>query len=503
MTSSQIQSLDTAPASQAKLPRVVRPTSWKRRYGLVLALSDLAVITWAVVGAYVWRIGFEPPALSVGNRVLSPNHPVSYFTVAIVIIALWWTALAISDARAPEILGAGAEEYKRIFRASFFTFGAIAIVAYLSTADIARGFVVVALPAGVLGLAFSRAIARDALRSRRRNGLASTRAVIVGSGDRVAALISELQERPEAGYKVVGACVDAYPPVDASDLHGVPVLGTSAEAVECLERAGASAMAVTASLELGPAEIQQLGWELEGKDAELIMSPSLTSVAGPRIRMRPVSGLPLLHVEGPRLPRSGALLKNTFDRLGSAFLIAMLSPVFIGVAIAVKATSKGPALFFQERIGENGQPFNVFKFRSMVTGADAQLQELLAQQGTDGTPLFKPENDPRITKVGHFIRKYSLDELPQLFNVLLGTMSLVGPRPQRQAEVDLYQGGAERRLLCKPGMTGLWQVSGRSDMPWHKAMRLDLYYVENWSFTFDLLLLWRTVGVVLQGSGAR
>lgn len=219
--------------------------------------------------------------------------------------------------------------------------------------------------------------------------------------------------------------------------------------------------------------------------------------------MRPVSGLPLLHVEGPRLPRTGAIVKGTFDRFVAAWILLAISPLLAATALAVALTSRGPVFYSQERIGEDGEPFTMWKFRSMYPDADSKLAQLLKEQGKENDPLFKPDPDPRITPVGRFIRKYSIDELPQLWNVLVGDMSLVGPRPQRQAEVDLYPGGAERRLLCKPGLTGLWQVSGRSNLAWDEAIRLDLYYVENWSFTLDLLLLWRTSGVVLAGEGAR
>lgn len=488
----------------SKQQRITQSSSaWQVKYARLLAWTDLFVLAWAVVGAYVLRIGVEPKVVSVANRVLAPDTPISYWAVALGVLVSWWGALALFESRSPRILGSGAEEYKRIIHASFMVFGALAILAYLLMADVARSFVAVALPAGVIGLCISRALCREALRTRRRQGRASTSAVLVGSRYQVTQLMTELEERPETGYRVVGICVDEQDLDGISAIGKVPVLGASKDAVSLMGDAGANALVVASSRDLSPKDLQDLGWALDQRDAELIMSPTLTNIAGPRIQMRPVSGLPLLHVEGPRLPRRGAIMKGSFDRLGSATLIVMLAPVFVAVALAVKLTSKGPALYFQERIGENGQPFKVYKFRSMEVGADAKLQSLMAAQGGGDVPLFKPEDDPRITKVGYFIRKYSLDELPQLFNVLLGSMSLVGPRPQRQAEVDLYEKGAERRLLCKPGMTGLWQVSGRSDMPWNKAMRLDIYYVENWSFTFDILLLWRTIGVVFKGSGAR
>jgi exopolysaccharide biosynthesis polyprenyl glycosylphosphotransferase len=233
------------------------------------------------------------------------------------------------------------------------------------------------------------------------------------------------------------------------------------------------------------------------------MAPSLTDISGPRIHMRPVAGLPLVHIETPRFEGSKQARKRALDIVGSLSLIAVLMPLIASVALAVKLTSSGPLFYRQTRIGINGKPFGMIKFRSMVVNAHDQLAELLAAQGTSGTPLFKITDDPRITPIGRFMRKYSIDEVPQLFNVLRGDMSLVGPRPQVAGEVELYDEAARRRLNVKPGMTGLWQVSGRSTLSWEDAIRLDLYYVENWSFTGDLALLARTVqAVVAPGGGA-
>jgi exopolysaccharide biosynthesis polyprenyl glycosylphosphotransferase len=227
------------------------------------------------------------------------------------------------------------------------------------------------------------------------------------------------------------------------------------------------------------------------------VAPSLTDIGGPRIHTRPVAGLPLIHVETPRYAGSKLFTKRLFDILGSGALITALSPVLIVLAIMVKVTSPGPVLYKQERVGLNGDHFHMLKFRSMRVNADAELQSLLAAQGSSDKPLFKVQNDPRITSIGRLLRKHSLDEFPQLFNVFLGSMSLVGPRPQRDGEVALYDDAARRRLLLKPGMSGLWQVGGRSSLGWEDAIRLDLYYVENWSITGDIVILWRTIRAVL------
>jgi exopolysaccharide biosynthesis polyprenyl glycosylphosphotransferase len=232
------------------------------------------------------------------------------------------------------------------------------------------------------------------------------------------------------------------------------------------------------------------------------MAPSLTDIAGPRIHARPVAGLPLIHVETPRYQGADRFLKRAFDLVVSAGLLMVLSLPLLVVALLIVSTSPGGVFFAHERIGKRGRPFKMLKFRSMVADADAGLASLLRAQGTDDRPLFKVVDDPRVTKVGSFLRRYSIDEIPQLMNVLRGEMSLVGPRPQVAREVALYDNAATRRLFVKPGMTGLWQVSGRSNLSWDESVRLDLYYVENWSLTADLSIMARTVRAVFAKDGA-
>jgi len=259
----------------------------------------------------------------------------------------------------------------------------------------------------------------------------------------------------------------------------------------------ADTVVVTSTDDLPPDKVKEISWGLEAGRQHLVLAPNIIDIAGPRIHTRPVAGLPLIHVETPRFTRGERALKRSFDLAGAILAIILFSPVLLGVATAVKLTSRGPVLYKQERIGMNGEPFRMLKFRSMRVGADAQLSRLLQEQGTSTQPLFKIDNDPRLTSIGRSIRKYSLDEFPQLVNVLAGSMSLVGPRPQVAAEVALYSNSARRRLLARPGITGLWQVSGRSSLTWDQTVRLDLYYVENWSMIGDLSILLKTVGTVL------
>jgi exopolysaccharide biosynthesis polyprenyl glycosylphosphotransferase len=313
----------------------------------------------------------------------------------------------------------------------------------------------------------------------------------------------ELARHPEAGYWVLGACLSKRDQalLDSTNITlaktTIPVLGTPQRALESMDLVGADTLVITSADDLPPKRVRELSWGLEPGRQHLVVAPSLLDVGGPRIHTRPVAGVPLMHIETPTLSLIDRSVKRTFDIVGSALILVVLSPLFLAVAIAVATTSPGPVFYKQQRIGRLGGAFHMYKFRSMVVDADNKLAELLKAQGTEGTPLFKVRNDPRLTPIGPFIRKYSIDELPQLVNVFLGSMSLIGPRPQREAEVALYDEAAKRRLIAKPGMTGLWQVSGRSALSWEESIRLDLYYVENWTLTGDLMIMWRTAKAVL------
>jgi exopolysaccharide biosynthesis polyprenyl glycosylphosphotransferase len=280
----------------------------------------------------------------------------------------------------------------------------------------------------------------------------------------------------------------------------VPVVGEVGDAARLVEPLRADTVMVTGSDLVTPRTVKHLAWDLEPWGADLVLAPALTDVAGPRIRTRPVAGLPLLHVEAPGYSGPQHVLKRTFDVVGALVLIAVLTVPLVATAIAIRTTSRGPVLFRQERVGLCGEPFTVLKFRSMVVGAESRLEEVLGE-GNVGV-FYKARSDPRVTKVGAFLRRYSIDELPQLFNVLGGSMSLVGPRPQVALEVDQYDAEIGRRLLVKPGLTGLWQVSGRNDLTLEESVRLDLFYVENWTMAGDLLILLRTLRAVVGRAGA-
>lgn len=390
----------------------------------------------------------------------------------------------------------------RVARASFGVFGTIAIFAFLTRIDVARGYLLISLPVGIVVLMLTRWLWRQWLVAHRRLGEYSARVLLVGSRQSVTQIARDLRRSPDAGYHVVGACVPDGKVADVIDGTDLPIMGSVDAIDRALVATGADTVAVTSTDDLPADKVKQISWMLESGRQHLVLAPSITDIAGPRIHARPVSGLPLIHVETPRFSSGQRFVKRTLDIIGAAVLLVLLSPVLLVVAAVVKLTSPGPVFYRQERIGRGGKPFGMLKFRSMRTGADRELKDLLAAQGTDTQPLFKVKDDPRITPVGRFIRKYSLDELPQLMNVLSGSMSLVGPRPQIADEVALYSTAARRRLLARPGITGLWQVSGRSTTSWDEAVRLDLYYVENWSLIADIAILIKTVKAVVAPGGS-
>lgn len=474
--------------------------TWEVRYARQVALTDTLVVSLALTISYLLRYGVEGRELEIGLAG-QVSFVVEYLTMAIMLGISWLFLLSLADTRNPKQLDNGVVEYVRVINATLLTFGLLAIVGFSVRAQVGRGFLLIALPLGLALLLITRGLWRRKMQRNRAQGLCMYRTLVVGEWEKVAHVSREIQAAGNHGFDLVGAVTAGGTQQDT--VLELPVLGDYERLLEVVDAKAVDNVIITSADALTPAQMQQIGWELESRQVDLIVAAALTDIAGPRIHVRPVSGLPLIQVDYPTFTGRKYFLKRLFDIVGSIMLIILLSPVMLAVALAVKLTSPGPIFYSQERVGLDGKPFPMFKFRSMVVGADDQLKKLLEKQGTADKPLHKIEDDPRITPVGHFIRKYSLDELPQFFNVFLGTMSLVGPRPQREAEVALYAPHHHRRLFVKPGVTGLWQVSGRSDMDWEDAIRLDLYYVENWSLTGDIVILWRTIGAVLNPEGAR
>lgn len=475
------------------------PQDWRRSYARRLFLTDFVILIWVVYAAQIawFGAGWATLAAEEDSRI----NDLSYWAFSAILIAAWMWALSFTDSRSYRVIGTGSQEYIRVAVSSFRLFGVIAIIAFLTKTEVARGYLLISLPLGILTLILGRWVWRQWLIMKRQRGEYSAKVLLVGSLESVTQIARELQRNRAAGYEVVGACVPSGKIADSITGTGVPIMGTVDSVSRAVAATGADTVAITSTDELPPNRVKEISWGLEAGRQHLVLAPSIVDIAGPRIHVRPVAGLPLMHVETPRFTRGQAFVKRGFDVIATTFITLLLSPVLIAVALGVKATSSGPLLYKQERIGLRGEPFQMLKFRSMRVGADRELAALLAAQGTSATPLFKIKNDPRITPIGRLIRKFSLDELPQLFNVLGGSMSLVGPRPQIAEEVALYDEAARRRLLARPGITGLWQVSGRSSLDWEQTVRLDLYYVENWSLLGDLSILARTVRAVVAPGG--
>ncbi|WP_285115402.1 sugar transferase [Leifsonia sp. fls2-241-R2A-40a] len=495
-----------APVAAGALPELISGRTWARLYRYRLLATDTAIILAATIGAVYVRFGFDetvPP---------TAGFHIDYLYVSLLIAATWLFTLSVYHTRDPRVVGLGVSEYRRVVSASAITFGVLAILFLVAKVDIARGYFIVALPAGMAGVLFSRWMWRHWLIRQRTFDHYLSRALVVGRFDDVDYVVRQIHQKSGAAYNVVGAALDTGKRKGAkkdaemrrriaSPEREVPIVSDLSGVADAAARLGADTVIVAGRALSSGDFVRKLAWKLEGTATELVLASPLTDVAGPRIHFRPVEGLPLIHVEIPQFEGGKHVLKRAFDFFASGIALLILAPLFIAIAIAVKLDDNGPVIFAQERVGRNGEHFKMFKFRSMVIDAEARLAELQANNDGKGL-LFKMKHDPRVTRVGHTLRKFSLDELPQLVNVFLGDMSLVGPRPPLPSEVEGYENHVHRRLYIKPGLTGMWQVNGRSDLSWEESVRLDLYYVENWSLTGDLVIMWRTVKVLTHPVGA-
>src|SRR5215213_60177 len=455
---------------------------------LVVGL-DVLVILAAIALAWPLR-GLVPgvePATSAGMRYS--------YEVSPLLVALWVGMLAVVGSYALRDLGSGTREFQVVGKATVFTAFASFTACYFTNSDLSRGFLLCAFAVGGPVLLLERYLVRSWIHRNRRRGTMTHRVLAVGSPAAVRDLAEVLRREPRLGYELV-ACTP--PEGSTDDALPAPPVGSVIDISTTCRKLGIDTVMVTGSTEL---TLREIAWDLEGKDIELVLLPNLAEVSAPRLRMRPLVGLPFLHVEEPRAIRAGGRAKRIFDIVGALAALVLLAPVMAVVAALIKLDDGGPVFYRQARVGLNGALFGVWKFRSMSINADLLEAKLREQVGHEGA-MFKMEDDPRITGIGRFIRRYSLDELPQLFNVLSGTMSLVGPRPSQPWEADTYTDIARRRLHVRPGMTGLWQVSGRSRLTFDEALRLDLYYRDNWSMLADLAIMSKTVKAVVSKDGA-
>jgi exopolysaccharide biosynthesis polyprenyl glycosylphosphotransferase len=460
---------------------------WSRRYVAGLATID------AVVGAVATTL----PA-SFSNRLT--QQPETLILLALLGAVVWPLAIGLNRGYVVSGIGVGTDELRAVVRAATALVVAGAFPAGLLGKEALLKLVVIATPMALVLSLTTRYVARKVLHRRQAQGRNLRRVVVVGSHASAQQLKWRLDREPYCGMKVIGVCV----PRSAIEMYnlGVPVLGDLQDVAAVVRRIHSDAIAVTADGATRDNYLRTLSWALEGTGVEMLVDPGLVEVAGPRMHIRPLMGVPLLHIEEPHFTGWRRLIKRTFDLLLTTVGLVFIAPVMLVIALAIKLQDGGPVIFRQRRIGRDGEPFTMLKFRSMVIDAESRKAALMAvNEGKGG--LFKLSHDPRVTRVGKFLRDLSLDELPQLFNVLQGTMSLVGPRPHLASELEQMPAVAKRRSLVTPGLTGLWQVSGRSDLEGDEAVRLDLRYVENWSLTMDVLILWKTISAVLRRAGAR
>ncbi|KAA9132929.1 sugar transferase [Microbacterium caowuchunii] len=478
------------------LPSPVRTrTDWRRSYARRLWITDLLALIWVVYGTQIAWFGLGSAQLSI--RQDDRISEVSYWAFSTGLVLVWMWALTWSDSRSHRVIGTGFAEYVRVGESSFRLFGAIAIIAFLTQIEIARGFLLISLPMGILVLLFTRWIWRQWLVAKRETGDYSARVLLVGSVESVTQIARELRRAPSAGYHVVGACTPSRQVAGTIPGTDIPMMGTVDAVERAMELTSADTVAVTSTDELPPSKVKQISWNLQAGKEHLVLAPSILDIAGPRLHTRPVAGLPLIHVETPRFSKGQLFVKRMMDLVVSVLGVIVISPVLAFLAITVRLSSAGPVLFRQTRIGRGGREFTMLKFRTMVVNAEDLLENLQRQRQEAGIDsgnevLFKMKNDPRVTPIGRIMRKFSLDELPQLLNVIGGSMSLVGPRPPLASEVERYADHVHRRFLVKPGITGLWQVSGRSTLSWEETVRLDLSYVENWTLLGDCVILAKT-----------
>ncbi|MEU2624254.1 sugar transferase [Streptomyces sp. NPDC007157] len=470
---------------------ISRPAiEWEQRYRRTVIISDTVATAFVVAG-----IGEFFGARDAANW--HEKWGILAFGTELLVLA----ALAVGRSWAPAVLGQGAEEFRRLGRSLFAATVVLALGGIALTSRNIKLWIFVAIPAIALVTMTARYLLRLCLHKRRKEGRCLRPVLAAGSPATVCDLIGRTRKYPHIGWRVDAVCTTDGRGLDSDELDGVPVVGRLSDVAKHVRHDGYRVVAVTPDPHWTPERLQRLAWNLEGSDAEMVVAPVLMEVAGPRLHVDAVLGIPLLRVSLPTFTGGRRAIKEVVDRVGAAVLLMLFAPLMVFAALLVLVDSRGGAFYRQRRVGKNGREFTILKFRTMAVGAHRARAEL-ADRNEGAGLLFKLRRDPRVTRVGAVLRRYSVDELPQLFNVLTGAMSLVGPRPPLPEECAEYGPDIRRRLLVKPGLTGLWQISGRSDLPWEEAVRLDLRYVEDWSLALDTVILWKTMRAVLHGQGA-
>lgn len=464
-------------------------------------LTDGAALIIAISIAHVTR--YVLPA--AGDSVPGARYNLYVLTLSVGLFVAWMVALSLGRTRDSKMLDSGSRQYQSVVRSSFNVFASIAIFCLVFQITPSRIFVGIAGVLGLLLLLLNRRLWRGWLLRRRLKGGFLAKALVIGGVRSAQEMTQRFLAETSHGYQVVGVWVPDRVAGRRERMQlgstSVPILGTESTLEAALALAAIDTVVVTDTEHLGHDGMRELGWALEGRGVDLLVAPNVVDVAGPRIHLDAHGNMPLIYLSGPTYSRTKTVGRAIFDRSFAALALVGTLPILLLAALAIRMSSRGPILYRSTRIGAHGVPFEIYKLRTMVAGADQQRDALMPFNIASG-PLFKMADDPRVTSVGRFLRHYSIDELPQFLNVLKGDMSVVGPRPLLPSELDETGGLAARRLLVKQGVTGVWQVSGRSDLSWEDSVRLDLDYVENWSMIRDLQIILQTVIVVLRRKGA-
>lgn len=472
---------------------------WERKFTRRLLVTDAFVIGIAVAAAHVIRYQVMPPPV-----IVLENRP-GIWGVSVAVFLGWMIALSVSRTRDPKTLDAGAKQYQAIARSTFTLFAWVAITALLFKWEVSRGFIAISFAIGITLLFLERRAWRTWILRQRHGGRFLAKVLVIGGVRSAKTMTLRFSSDSGSGFRVVGVWVPDRVAAANERFHvgdaAIPVLGTESDLGEALEVDAVDTVVVTDTEHLGHDGMRELAWALEDRDVNLLVAPNVVDVAGPRVHLEAHGNMPLIYLSGPSYSRAKTVRRALFDRTFAAAVLIGAAPVLLLAMLAIRLTGRGPIFYRSERIGTHGVPFQMLKLRTMRHDADQMLEELEHHNEAAG-PLFKLRDDPRVTRVGRFLRRYSIDELPQFANVLRGDMSVVGPRPPLRAEVDAYSDHMRRRLLVKQGVTGLWQVSGRSDLSWEDSIRLDIDYVENWTMLRDMQIIVRTARAVLVSRGA-
>ena len=479
-----------APALSSRARRRVRPPS---RLVVVAALTDFVVITLMTLVAAVGRDTL--PLFETVGDIPENVRVASVFIVIDWLVVLWFTG-----SYDEKYFAAGPDEYRRVFNATLIAAALVGIGCYLARFPLSRGFYVLLFALGLPLLLLGRFAVRRVIQRLRSRGRLARRVLIAGAPRHVERVADVLKRESWLGYSTIG-CVTANDHPFSETRTGIPILGRTSDLVAIVAERQVDTLLIAEGAFAHDTNLRQTAWALEGyRGLQIAVAPSLTDVSAGRVEIRPIAGLPLVYIGHPRAQDAAHWAKRAFDILGSLVAILLSAPIWLWAAWRIRAHDGGPVMFTQTRVGRDGDTFECLKFRTMVTSAE-ELRPALGGDG-DGEVLFKMRVDPRVTAPGRWLRRYSIDELPQLVNVLRGDMSLVGPRPPLPSEVMRYGFDAQRRLDVRPGLTGLWQISGRSNLSWDDTVRLDLYYVDNWSMVQDVVILLKTVSAVVAARGA-